>query len=401
MTDYYKILGINKNSNDAEIKKAYKKMCLKYHPDRNLDNKKASEEKFKEISKAYEVLSDNEKRKKYDLYGEEGINNMGNQNMGDFNPFDLFSNVFGGNQFRNMRKEEKIKSPTRTETLELPLDDLYTGKVLKINYKQVIKCKVCNGIGCEDPNNIIKCDICEGSGNILKIKRMGPIIQQMNQQCYKCFGKGKIIRDNAECPKCNGSKSERVLSSLQVTITKGSKNGDKLVFYNKGDWNPKYKEEGDLHLIIKETKSSNGMVREGENLLMKQKISLYESLCGLNKIFKHLDNRNILMKYDGIINPYNKMIIHNEGMRTPDGLYGDLIIEFIVIFPETIDKKRKEYLKKILIKPEKQIWEKDISEYNDLETYELEIYNNSEKYHSNEYESDYEEDRENIECVQQ
>ena len=401
MTDYYKILGINKNSNDAEIKKAYKKMCLKYHPDRNLDNKKESEEKFKEISKAYEVLSDSQKKKHYDLYGEEGINNAGNSNMGDFNPFDLFSNVFGGAQFNNRKKEEKIKSPTRTESLELPLDDLYTGKVLKINYKQVIKYKLCNGIGCEDPNNIIKCDICEGSGNILKIKRMGPIIQQMNQQCYKCFGKGKIIRDNAECPKCNGSKSERVLSSLQVTITKGSKNGDKLVFYNKGDWNPKYKEEGDLHLIIKETKSSNGMIREGENLIMKQKISLYESLCGLNKVFKHLDNRNILMKYDGIINPYNKMIIKNEGIRTPDGIYGDLIIEFIIIFPETIDKKRVDYLKKILIKPEKQIWEKDISEYNDLETYELEIYNNSEKHQSNEYESDYEEERENIECVQQ
>ena len=395
--EHYKILELQPSASNDEIKKAYKKMALKYHPDRNLDNKKESEEKFKEISKAYEVLSDNEKRKNYDLYGEEGVNNMVNQNMGDFNPFDLFSNVFGG----NMRKEEKIKSPTRTETLELPLEDLYTGKVLKINYKQIIKCKLCNGIGCKDPNDIVKCNICEGTGNITKIKKMGPFIQQMNQQCYKCFGKGKIIKENSECPKCNGNKSEKVLSSLQVSIAKGSKNGDKLVFYNKGDWNQKYKEEGDLHLIIKETKSSNGMVREGENLLMKQKISLYESLCGLNKIFKHLDNRNILMKYDGVINPYSKMIIHNEGMRTPDGLYGDLIIEFIIIFPETIDKKRIEYLKKILIKPEKQIWEKDISEYNDLETYELEIYNNSEKYQSNEYESDYEEERENIECVQQ
>lgn len=404
MKNYYEVLGVNKNSNENEIKKAYRKMSLKYHPDRNLENKKECEEKFKEISKAYQILSDSEKRKNYDLYGDENMQNMGMPNMSEFNPFDLFSNVFGGNNFKDRHKEEKIKSPTRQESLNLPLDDLYTGKLLKINFKQVIKCRTCDGIGCVNKNDIVTCELCDGNGVIIKIQQLGPIMQKFSQKCYKCNGKGRGIKLGKECPKCNGSKVENVVSSLQVNIKKGSKNGDKIVFYNKGDWHPEYKEPGDLHLIIKEGKSTNGMVREGGNLLIKEKISLYESLCGLNKVIKHMDGRHILMKFDGVINPYHKMIIKNEGMMTLDGIQGDLIIEFIVLFPESIENKRIEYLKKILVKPEKQIWEKEVSEYENLEEYELEYFNDEEKYNTT-YDSldddDDECEQENIECVQQ
>ena len=409
MSDYYNILGVNKNSSESEIKKAYKKMCMKYHPDRNQGNKEEAEEKFKKIAQAYKVLSDSELKRKYDLYGEEGLNDNG-VDMSNINPFDIFSNftsMFDG--MRGQRQEEKIKSPTRQEELKLPLEDLYTGKSIKINYRKKIKCVNCNGLGCENVNDIVQCELCEGKGSILKIRRLGPMIQQMSTQCYKCAGKGSIIKLGCECTKCNGTKYNEIIHTLQVNIKIGTKNGDRLVFYNEGDWDTEYKEPGDLHLIVKETKSSNGMVREGENLILKMKISLYDSLCGLNKIIKHLDGRNVLLKYEKVINPYTKMFIENEGMIDVNGTIGDLIIEFAIQFPEEIEEKRLQYLKKILVKPERQIWDVEPSECKDYQEYELKNYENNYNNYSEEENENKNtsrnfsnfEDNEGVECIQQ
>ena len=166
MTDYYTLLGINKNATESEIKKAYKKCALKYHPDRNPNNKEAAEAKFKEISKAYQVLGDSSKRRTYDQFGESGLNGPGGGFDADFSPFDLFkqfSGQMGGDIFSNIfnknrqDKKEKTKSDPIQKVIDVELKDLYNGKKNSFIFSKKIKCKDCNGLGCKNKNCLKRC----------------------------------------------------------------------------------------------------------------------------------------------------------------------------------------------------------------------------------------------------
>ena len=374
MSNYYDLLGISKNASETEIKKAYRKMALKFHPDRNPDNKEESEKKFKEIGKAYKVLSDPNLKSRYDQFGDSGLD--GNPDMANFNPFDFFSGFGGfGNMFNNQRQEEKFnKVPPQEFNLKTELEVLYKGatKNIKISKKQ--KCDFCDGIGARDSSSIIQCTLCKGKGQIIKMNRIGPMIQQSIQACYQCSSKGKVIKKGDECMKCNGSKYMNVIKKVEFYIKPGSVNGDRIILYGEGDWHPDHDVTSDLVIILNETNGSNGMARVGENLLLKLKISLVEALSGVEKIIKHLDDRHMLIQYDGIIKPNQKMMIKGEGMIINNEYRrGDLIIEFIIDFPKELSKERKVYLAKILPKPSKQIW--DIDKNNvEYDTVELKHY---------------------------
>ena len=221
MSDYYSILGISKEASSVDIKKAYKKAALKHHPDRNPDNKEAAEAKFKEISKAYQVLKEETKKKQYDMFGEEGLEGAGG--MGGFSPFDLFNNMGGfgggggggggglGNLFSQMGQQQRQqprnqKAPPKQKILNLELKELYTGKNTSFILQKQVKCHDCIGEGTTNKDAIIMCSICSGTGKINELRRMGPMIQQIVKECYKCNGKGKIIPDSAKCKTCNYKK---------------------------------------------------------------------------------------------------------------------------------------------------------------------------------------------------
>ena len=352
-TKLYDILNVSKDASDSEIKKSYRKLALKFHPDRNQDNKEECEAKFKEISAAYDVLSDKKKKEKYDKFGMDAINSGGP----DINPFDLFSNIFNGesnnsnggsNIFEggmfNMFNQRKTRARNRIEKIQVSLEDIYNEKQIKINYKKKVLCDSCDGTGGMYKSSILICSACEGKGRITKIVQIGPgMISQTTQPCYKCNGNGKIIKPNEVCKKCNGNKIITETNQITVELNKSITNDSKIVVREGGDYCVESKKYGDLIFQI-EIKKHNLFRRDKNNLYYTKKILLTEALCGTQFVIKHLDNRSLLVKPDKVITPDLKQRIIGEGMTIDN----DLILDFEIIFPSKISDERKKYIKKLL-----------------------------------------------------
>lgn len=264
-TKFYKLLEVDKSCSDAELKKAYRKLAVKHHPDKGGDP-----EKFKEITRAYEVLSDSEKRAKYDKYGEEGLENDGG---GD--PGDIFEAFFGGGGRGSggggRRKRQKTKDVV--QPLKVTLEQLYNGAAKKMAItRQVIDKKA----------GVKECRDCDGRGVRVEVIRMGPMIQQMQSQCGSCGGQGKSF----------ATKQEREV--LEVHIQKGSPDGHKVVFREMADEHPDA-DAGDVVFVLKQQEHAL-FKRKGADLFIERDISLAESLCGFQMELKHLDGRTLLIK---------------------------------------------------------------------------------------------------------
>lgn len=411
-TEFYKILEVDKNATSEDIKRQYKKLAKKYHPDRNLNNKEEAEKNFKKLSKAYTVLSDPRQRKQYDMMGEDGING-GSQNMPD--PFDIFSSMFGGNGngFNpfNMGKRGQSRGPKKSETkqvkLNISLEDLYSGKKFNLDYSRKNKCSNCNGKGAENNDGFVDCNTCKGRGNITTIKQMGPFVQQITQVCNSCKGKCKSIKPGYECKVCNGSKIVKEKINIEVYINPGTADGEKIIFENKADWNPECELPGDFVIIICETYSKkNIFTRTGDNLIIHRNISIKEALIGFKFRIKHLDDRVLELEQSNIQHPDQVMCVKGEGM--PKGKndigYGDLIIKFNIIFPNSLDEQRKIYLSKILpdlklTKNDEELAKKENIECKKLETYN---FNSSNKDNHNKYSNENDDlNNESVECTTQ
>lgn len=358
--DYYDILGISKEASEYDIKKAYKKQALKHHPDRNPNNKEEAEEKFKKISNVYKVLTTPELKSRYDKFGEDGLQE-GQMSGGD--PSEMFSNLqdmfFGGFGRGRTNQKSYNKGPNREIILTINLKNLYLGKSSKIKLTKKIKCNNCNGTGGEGESSIINCNTCQGKGKIIRIQQSGPFMQQIIQECYKCQSKGKIIKPGSECKKCKGQKYLNQTKEVDIYVKAGMKHNDTIVLKGEGDWVPGCDEAGDLILKINHTESDSPFVRDGNHLIYKKKINLYESLCGFEFIIKHFDDKMLSVKVDKIIQSNMVMKIKNEGMPINDSLgqYGHLYVKFTVVFPDKLSEERKKYLRKILPRPHTEIWD--------------------------------------------
>lgn len=334
MSEYYDILGLTKNATDNEIKKAYRKLAMKYHPDKNPNNPEA-EQKFKEISEAYSVLSDEEKRKIYDKYGKEGLQNNGGMN---FNADDIFKHFFGsfGDPFENMfggfsNKQRQHKTEDMISECYLTLEELYNGKLLKRKITHTRICKSCDGTGSKNKTSS-KCKSCNGFGVKKIIHRQGftQIIQQV--KCDVCNGVGEIIDEANKCLKCKGKKVIDEEKIIEINVKPKTKNNTTFKFQKESDEYPGYI-PGDIIFVIK-TKPHQIFTRDSnDNLIMKKKIKLSESLCGCKFNIKTLDNRILYVKYDDIIKPGQTLILHNEGFTKNTNLY----IEFEIEFPNKKD----------------------------------------------------------------
>lgn len=318
MVDYYAALGVSKESSEDEIKKAYKKMAIKYHPDKNKDPE--ATEKFKEMNEAYEVLSDPEKKRVYDQFGVEGLKNNGMpQGAHPFgmNVNDLFAQFFNGGHPRQQPKLEPI-----VINMPLTLEEINNGvhKIIILNKKT--NCDACGGKG---GKSVDKCTNCNGSGSINITQHMGFGVMQMQRSCGKCGGSGQEIKE--KCDKCNGSKLMDRQHTINVNIEKGISSDAKMLFPDQGHEMNNLK--GDIVVVIKQQPHAV-FERQGNNLVMSKKITLGDALCGCSFTVKHLDGTVLLLESHTVIKPNDRKVIKNHGINKT----GDLIVNFEVVFPE-------------------------------------------------------------------
>ncbi len=345
---YYDILGVSKNATNEELKKAYRKLAMKHHPDKNPDSREENEKIFKEVTTAYDTLKDPEKRKIYDELGEEGLNGMG----GGGNPFDIFENIFGGGGFGpgmgGFRKQRKRRGKDRKEQIPVELEDLYNNNVKKIEIKQKVCCLDCSGRGVKDSSFIKECSACGGKGMVMRIIQMGPgMIHQTQSVCDKCGGEGKQIDPRGICEVCRGKKYIIKNKVINLPIEKGFKDNKKIVIPEMGHFEPDVEEQGDLILTLKVLDHPT-FKRDGYNLIYEKNILLSEALCGVKFKLYHLDGRELEVQTSDIVKPNEEYIIRGEGLSKDEYRSGDLIVRFNLIFPDNLSKERKHYISKIL-----------------------------------------------------
>ncbi|CAK9295133.1 unnamed protein product [Gordionus sp. m RMFG-2023] len=336
-TKLYDILGVNKNASENEIKKQYRKLAKEYHPDKNPHHG----DKFKELSFAYEVLTDPNKREVYDTHGlqglQEGVSSSDFSFGGDiFSSF--FGSPFGGGLFGNMgggsRRNARRKGEDTIYPLKVTLEDLYKGRVVKLQLGRNVICPKCEGRGGK-PGCIMPCQGCKGRGIKVTVQQLGPgFMQQIQHACADCNRTGEVINESLKCTQCMGEKTIRNNKLLEVEVLAGMKNGQKIYFRGEGDQKPDT-DSGDV-MVVLQLKEHPHFTREGNDLILQRMISLKEALIGFTTTITHLDGRKLLVKNKAgdVIEPNSIRIIKHEGMPiyknplTKGNLYLKLVVDF-------------------------------------------------------------------------
>lgn len=350
--DYYKILGVEKTADQNKIKNAYRNLARKWHPDKHPDESKdTAEKKFKEISEAYEILSNPEKRELYDKYGKDGLHEHGFD--GGVNMEDIMKNF--NQMFGHSMDDDDVPNVTFVE--ELTLDNLYKGIIIKKSIDRYTLCDKCNGTGNDDGIEH-KCNICKGLGVQIKVIKQFGMIQQINEPCRACMGSG--FGKTNPCKKCDGQRARKESVTLEFSIKPGSSNRTCIVVENEGNEIPKNerhdsKTRSDVILIVKEiqhNKYKRNFVIKGDkenvdpaDLLTDLDINIAESICGFQKTISHISGKNITIKYNETARHGTILVIPGLGMPELDepAKYGDLYVHL----KTTIDKIEKEKKKRI------------------------------------------------------
>ncbi|KAK3795936.1 hypothetical protein RRG08_018319 [Elysia crispata] len=330
-TQFYDILEVPPTATDAELKKAYRKLALKYHPDKNPN----AGDKFKQISVAYEVLSDPKKRELYDRGGEEAIKGGGSGGMDFHSPMDIFDLFFGGGGRRGGGGRGPRKGKDVIHQLKVSLEDLYNGATRKLALQKNVICSKCEGRGGKE-GSVQKCGICRGTGMQVRIQQIGPgMVQQIQSVCGECRGEGEVIDPKFRCKTCNGKKIVKERKILEVHIDKGMKDNQQIRFSGEGDQEPDL-EPGDIVIVLDEQEHDR-FRRRGHDLIMTMQLELVEALCGFQKTVKTLDSRTLVITNlpgDVVKNDDIKCVM-GEGMPVYRDPFekGRLIIQFAVKFP--------------------------------------------------------------------
>lgn len=336
--DYYEVLGVSRNASKNEIKRAYKKLAIKYHPDKVKDQ--ASKEKFKKISEAYSVLSDDKKRSNYDAFGQSDLGQGGNftyQQFSDTDASDIFSQVFSFNQFFDDR------SKTQQENLHIQVDtvialkDCIKGITKKFTYNRRTICSSCNGYGGLGAK---RCPSCHGTG---KSSRKLGLFLSFFAPCSACNGTGSIF--TSECSKCLTKGYLSTQKEIECKIPAGIEDQNILVLRGKGHQSIRNKSFGDLRIKIQVNKHPS-FKRVRENLYTSIKVPLITACLGGQVDFRGLDDKLISLDIPEGSQPNDSLIVHGEGITILDtNKRGNLICSIKIVIPTNLDEHSKEYLR--------------------------------------------------------
>lgn len=348
--DYYQILGVSKSASKEEIKKAYKKLAMKYHPDRSSEAN--AEEKFKEINEAKDVLTDDAKKSNYDNYGSaDGPQGFGGGAGGHsgfgggFNMDDIFSQFgFGGDSgfggfgggSRRQQKDTRIYVET-----QISLEDVYFGIEKELKYQRESECSTCDGKGAQNPQDISTCSSCNGQGMVLETKQtiLGMVRTQV--PCPSCNGSGETVKN--PCNSCHGTGSERKNETLSVKIPKGIESGVTLRVTGKGDYDKDTKSFGDLYLKVY-VKNQEEYEIDGADLYRSINVNFVQATLGDEVEFKHFDKTLSLKVPEGT---QPGTILRLKGKGLPHFNYnshGNLFVKINVEIPTKTSSKQKEIL---------------------------------------------------------
>ncbi|MCM8785044.1 MAG: molecular chaperone DnaJ [Candidatus Omnitrophica bacterium] len=342
--DYYEVLGVSKDASIDEIKKAYRDLALKYHPDRNPGNKEA-EEKFKEVTEAYEVLSDPEKRKIYDTYGHAGFGPSGFDWTQDFSRVrmdfsdifgdffdDLFGDIFGSDFTTKTRQRTKIRGSDLEYRIYITLKEAATGTEKYINVSRFDECPICNGTGSKGKTGKITCQSCHGRGQVVRTSGFITI----SQTCPKCKGEGEILSD--PCPNCRGTGRVRNMHKILVKIPPGIQSGMSLRLKKEGDVGVNKGERGDLYVTVFIEKDPI-FERDGENIYIEVPITVSQAVLGDEIEIPTLTGKAKVKIPPGTQNG-DLLRLRNMGFPRLNGYgKGDLIIKVKVLTPRRISRQ--------------------------------------------------------------
>jgi len=348
--DYYEVLGVIKSASADEIKKAYRKLALKYHPDRN-KNDKTAEAKFKEASEAYHVLSDKERRTNYDQFGHaafEGSGGRGGFQNFDFSGafsdifgsdiFDDFFEGFGGTRGKRRRRSSDFRGTDLRYDLSITLEEAYNGKKQEISFSSSEKCERCDGHGAEPGSKPIPCSTCGGHGQV----RSSQGFFTIQQTCPDCSGSGEQI--SSPCGECKGIGKKQARKKISTSIPKGVDDGTRIRLSGKGEAGIRGGVNGDLYIFVS-VESHNIFKRSEENLFFEIPISLADSALGATVEVPTIDGGKAKVKIPAGTQNGKQFRLKGKGMpMMRNKNYGDLYIRTITEVPISLTKEQKNLL---------------------------------------------------------
>jgi molecular chaperone DnaJ len=342
--DYYEVLGVGKNASAEDIKRSYRRMAIKYHPDKNPDNKEA-EQKFKECAEAYEVLSDPEKRQRYDQFGHDGLRGAGMHDfsrMGFDDIFSMFDDIFGGGIFGGRRGGRRGTRATRgydIETqIELTLQEVLTGVEKGITFKRRDFCTACSGRGTEPGHDEQRCPACQGQG---QVSQMGGFFRIMTT-CPQCQGRGKVITH--PCKKCKGSGREVKSRTLSVKIPAGIRDGQAIRLEGEGEPGTSGGPRGDLYCYAK-VEPHPFLLRNDDDLVIRLPISFSQAALGATVEVPSLSGKKNMEIPPGT---QHGTVLQIKGQGLPDlrtGRRGSLLVQVLVEIPKKLSKDQEKLLR--------------------------------------------------------
>lgn len=354
--DYYEILEVNKNASAEEIKKAYRKKAIQFHPDKNPGNKDA-EEKFKEAAEAYEVLSNDEKRRRYDQFGHAGVGGAsgsggfgGGMSMEDiFSHFgDIFGGSFGGfggfGGFGSSRGQRVNKGSNLRVKVTLTLQEIANGVEKKIKVKKYVSCHHCNGTGADKGASFSDCHTCRGTGQVTRISNTILGQMQTTSSCPTCNGEGRII--TKKCAECNGEGLLRQDEVVTINIPAGVEEGMQLSVSGRGNAARRGGINGDLLVLIQEEKHPE-LIRDGSDLIYNLTLSIPDAILGAPVEIPTVDGK-VKVKIEAGTQPGKILRLKGKGLPEVNGYHrGDLLVRINVYIPKDLTKEEVRSVEKL------------------------------------------------------
>lgn len=360
--DYYEVLGVSKSATDDELKKAYRKLAKKYHPDANPDNKKEAEEKFKEVNEAYENLSDPQKRRMYDQFGHDGPQGFGggaggpfgggnyysytSSGFDDFGDLgDIFSSFFGGGfggRGSSRTHQGPIKGADLKASIEITFEESFLGTEKEIILSRNEECPTCHGNGAKPGTSVENCPICHGTGTIKQVQTT--ILGQMQTQrtCTNCHGTGKVIKE--PCENCKGKGHVRKQAKIKIKIPSGIDDGQTIVLRNEGEAGEKGGAKGDLFIVVHIRKHSI-YTRKGDKVLCDIPITFTQATLGAELKIPMVDGSKEIYRIPEGTQTGTKFTIRSKGFKTINSNYqGDFVFTVQVQVPKRLTKEQRDLL---------------------------------------------------------